>query len=130
MQPNTYKEERELDARIAEKVLHAKVEWEKNTPYIVKDDQKTLTNDNIVPNYCTSIGPAMALAMELRRQGFKIDILMDEQGIAVTAWDKDGNEIMKHENIISKFAWYICHIALIAVGEERRRGPDRRKEAY
>jgi len=127
MQPNTYKEERELDARIAEKVMDAQVEWEKNTPYVLKDGKATFSKENIVPNYCTSIGPAMALALELRRKGFKIDIIMDAKGISITAWDEEGNELIRHENIISKFAWYMCHAALIAVGEERRKGPDRRR---
>lgn len=127
MQPNTYKEERELDARIAEKVMNAQISWDKNTPYIIKDGSTTFSADNIVPNYCTSIGPAMALAMELRRKGFKIEILMDAKGISITAWDANGNELIQHDNIISKFAWYMCHVALIAVGEERRKSPDRRR---
>jgi len=115
MQPKTYKEERELDALIAGKVMSARVGWEKNTPYVIKGEKDVFSSENTVPNYCTSIGAAMSLAMELRRKGFKIEIVMDAQGIVLACWDADGNEIVKYENIISKFSWFMCQMALTAV---------------
>jgi len=39
-------------------------------------------------------------------------------------------EVVRFENIITKFAQYMCHAALIAVGEERRKGEDRRRARY
>ncbi len=122
----THKQERELDARIAEKVMHEKVIWSDNKPYLATNHDAAAHSENTVPNYCTSVGAAMTVAMQLRRIGFTIDILMDERGTTLTIVTNGGEEIVRFENIISRFAQYMCHGALIAIGEERRRGEDRR----
>ena len=123
----THKQERELDARIAEKVMQEKILWADNKPYVASNHDAAARSENLVPNYCTSMGAAMMVAMQLRRLGFTIDILMDERGTTLTVMQDSGEEIARFENIITKFAQYMCHAALIAVGEERRKGEDRRK---
>lgn len=128
MQLNTYKEERELDARVAEKVLGIEVTWQSNTPYrVVKDHDEVMEGDEIA-NYSSNIGSAMQIALELRRQGFVVEIRMDNDGMSIAIWDQDNVELVRHDHIISKFAAYMCHAALVAVGEERRMGADRRAE--
>ena len=123
----THKQERELDARIAEKVMNEKVIWVDNKPYIATNHDAAAQSENAVPNYCTSVGAAMTVAMQLRRLGFSIDILMDERGTTLTVLTNSGEEVVCFENIISRLAQYMCHAALIATGEERRRGEDRRR---
>jgi len=123
----THKQERELDARIAEKVMQEKVRWDDNKPYVASNQDTGTRSENLVPNYCTSVGAAMLVAMQLRRLGFIINILMDERGTTLTLMQNNGEEIVRFDNIITKFAQYMCHAALIAVGEERRKGEDRRK---
>lgn len=123
----THKQERELDARIAEKVMSEKVIWVDNKPYIATHQDGAAHSENAVPKYCTSVGAAMMVAMQIRRLGFTIDILMDERGTTLTVMTNDGEEVVRFENIISRFAQYMCHAALIAIGEERRRGEDRRR---
>lgn len=123
----THKQERELDARIAEKVMNEKVIWADNKPYIATNHDAAAHSENVVPNYCTSVGAAMMVAMQLRRLGFTIDILMDERGTTLTVMTNSGEEVVRFENIISRFAQYMCHAALLAAGEERRRGEDRRR---
>ncbi len=123
----THKQERELDARIAEKVMNEKVIWADNKPYLATNHDTGAHSENAVPNYCTSVGAAMTVAMQIRRLGFTIDILMDERGTTLTVMTNGGEEVVRFENIISRFAQYMCHAALIAVGEERRRGEDRRR---
>lgn len=122
----THKQERELDARVAEKVMQEKVIWVENKPFIAtnKDGRE---GENSIPHYSTNLGAAMTVAMQLRRLGFVIDILMDERGTTLTVVSTQGDEICRFDNIISRFAQYMCHAALIAVGEERRKGEDRRK---
>ena len=123
----THKQERELDARIAEKVMSEKVIWVDNKPYIATNQDGAAHSENAVPKYCTSVGAAMMVAMQIRRLGFTVDILMDERGTTLTVMTNDGEEVVRFENIISRFAQYMCHAALIAIGEERRHGEDRRK---
>lgn len=123
----THKQERELDARIAEKVMQEKVRWTDNKPYMAASPDSGAHAENLVPNYCTSVGAAMLVAMQLRRLGFIINILMDERGTTLTVMQDNGEEVVRFDNIITKFAQYMCHAALIAVGEERRKGEDRRK---
>ena len=122
----THKQERELDARIAEKVMQEKVVWADNKPFVAHSHDNTLRSENAVPPYCSSVGAAMTVAMQLRRLGFIIHIIMDERGTTLTVMNKEGVEIAHFDNIISHFAQVMCHAALIAVGEERRRGEDRR----
>jgi hypothetical protein len=55
---------------------------------------------------------------------------MDERGTTLTVMTSAGEEVVRFENIITKFAQYMCHAALIAVGEERRKGEDRRRARY
>ena len=123
----THKQERELDARIAEKVMSEKVIWVDNKPYIATNRDAAAHSENAVPNYCTSVGAAMMVAMQIRRLGFTIDILMDERGTTLTVMTNSGEEVVRFDNIISRLAQYMCHAALIAIGEERRRGEDRRR---
>lgn len=123
----THKQERELDARIAEKVMQEKIHWVDNKPYIASNHAAAARPENLVPNYCTSMGAAMMVAMQLRRLGFTIDILMDERGTTLTVMQDSGEEVVRFDNIITKFAQHMCHAALVAVGEERRKGEDRRK---
>lgn len=123
----THKQERELDARIAEKVMQEKIHWADNKPFLASNHDAAARPGNLVPNYCTSVGAAMLVAMQLRRLGFIIDILMDERGTTLTVMQDNGEEVVRFDNIIAKFAQYMCHAALIAVGEERRKGEDRRK---
>jgi hypothetical protein len=123
----THKQERELDARIGEKVMNEKVFWVENKPFIATNRDGEERSENSVPHYCTNLGAAMTVALQLRRLGFVIDILMDERGTTLTVVSAQGDEVCRFENIISRFAQYMCHAALIAVGEERRKGEDRRK---
>jgi hypothetical protein len=126
----THKQERELDARVAEKVMQDKVLWVENKPYLAtsKDGKQSAgRGENQVPHYSTNLGAAMTVAMQLRRLGFVIDILMDERGTTLTVVTAQGDEVCRFDNIISRFAQYMCHAALIAVGDERRKGEDRRK---
>lgn len=123
----THKQERELDARIAEKVMQDKVLWVENKPYVATNKDGNGRSDNQVPHYSTNLGAAMTVALQLRRLGFVIDILMDDRGTTLTVVTAQGEEVCRFENIISRFAQYMCHAALIAVGEERRKGEDRRK---
>jgi len=126
----THKQERELDARIAEKVMGNTAIWVDNKPYVATNQDGGVHSENLVPAYCTSIGAAMTVAMQLRRLNFTIDILMDERGTTLTVMTNSGEEVVRFENIITKFAQYMCHAALIAVGEERRKGEDRRRARY
>jgi hypothetical protein len=126
----THKQERELDARIAEKVMGNTVTWVDNKPYVATNQDSKPHNENLVPGYCSNIGAAMTVAMQLRRLNFSIDILMDERGTTLTVMTSAGDEVVRFENIISKFAQYMCHAALVAVGEERRKGEDRRRARY
>ena len=116
----THKQERELDARVAEKVMHEKVLWIENKRFIVAraGDDRAETS---VPHYSTHLGAAMTVALQLRRLGFVIDILMDARGITLTLVSAEGDEICRFENIISRFAHYMCHAALLAVGDDRRK---------
>lgn len=123
----THKQERELDARIAEKVMQEKVLWVENKPYIATNRDGEGRSENQVPHYSTNLGAAMTVALQLRRLGFVIDILMDDRGTTLTVVTNQGDEVCRFENIISRFAQYMCHAALVAVGEERRKGEDRRK---
>lgn len=123
----THKQERELDARIAEKVMQEKVFWVENKPFIATNKDGEGRGENTVPHYSTNIGAAMQVALQLRRLGFVIDILMDERGTTLTIVTTQGDEVCRFDNIISRFAQYMCHAALVAVGEERRKGEDRRK---
>lgn len=123
---NTVKEERELDARIAESVFGMDTVWEGISVQQSSGD----STPTPVPPYSTSIGASFTVAMELRRKGFIVDIHMDSSGISVRVSDNEGNIVVEHSNIISKFANYMCHAALVAVGEERRMGEDRRKARY
>lgn len=122
----THKQERELDARIAERVMNEKVFWVENKPFVAAREGEG-RSETSVPHYSTNLGAAMTVALQLRRLGFVIDILMDERGITLTVVTAQGDEICRFENIISRFAQYMCHAALLAVGEERRKGEDRRK---
>ena len=72
----------------------------------------------------------MTIAMQLRRLGFTIEIIMDERGTTLTVMQSNGEEIARFDNIITHFAQYMCHAALIAVGEERRKGEDRRRARH
>ena len=126
----THKQERELDERIAEKVMQEKVIWDDNKPYVASNHEGGTRSENLVPPYCTSVGAAMTVAMQLRRLGFTIDILMDERGTTLTVMQDSGEEIVRFDNIITKFAHYMCHAALVAVGDERRKGEDRRKARH
>ena len=126
----THKQERELDARIAEKVMQEKVFWSDNKPYKASNHDAAAHSENLVPNYCTSVGAAMTIAMQLRRLGFTIEIIMDERGTTLTVMQSNGEEIARFDNIITHFAQYMCHAALIAVGEERRKGEDRRRARH
>lgn len=123
----THKQERELDARIAEKVMQEKVLWVENKPFIATNRDGEGRSENQVPHYSTNLGAAMTVALQLRRLGFVIDILMDDRGTTLTVVTSQGDEVCRFENIISRFAQYMCHAALVAVGEERRKGEDRRK---
>lgn len=122
----THKDERELDARIAEKVMGSRVVWEKNTPYAVSGEAAD-RSETAIPHYCTSIGSAMVVAMQLRRLGFTVKLVMDQTGTTLVLRDGSGRQICKFDNIISKLSLFICHAALIAVGDERRRNKDRRR---
>jgi hypothetical protein len=126
----THKQERELDARIAEKVMQEKIIWADSKPYTASNHDAAARSENLVPNYCTSIGAAMTVAMQLRRLGFTIEIVMDERGTTLTVMQASGEEVARFENIITHFAQHMCHAALIAVGEERRKGEDRRKARH
>ncbi len=123
----THKQERELDARVAEKVMQEKIVWEDNKPFIAHDRQGGPQSENAVPPYSTSVGAAMTVAMQLRRLGFIIHIVMDGSGTHLKISNTDGGEVARFDNIISHFAQVLCHAALIAVGEERRKGEDRRR---
>lgn len=123
----THKQERELDARVAETVMQEKVVWQDNKPFIAHDREGGTQSENPVPPYCTSVGAAMTVAMQLRRLGFVIHIVMDASGTTLTITHADGGEVAHFDNIISHFAQVMCHAALIAVGEERRKGEDRRR---
>lgn len=123
----THRQERELDARIAERVMQEKVFWIENKPFVASGKEGEGRSENSVPHYCTNLGAAMMVALQLRRLGFVIDILMDERGTTLTVVTAQGDEICRFDNIISRFAHYMCQAALIAVGEERRKGEDRRK---
>lgn len=112
----THRQERELDARVAEKVMRQKVVWTDQRPTIVADGQ---TPEN-VPHYSTNLGAAMTVALQLRRLGFVIDILLDGRGASITVLDAQGDEVCRFDNIISRFAQHMCQAALIAVGEEKR----------
>ena len=126
----THKQERELDARIAEKVMQEKIIWSDNKPYKASNHDAAAHSENLVPNYCTSVGAAMTIAMQLRRLSFTIEIIMDERGTTLTVMQSNGEEIARFDNIITHFAQYMCHAALIAVGEERRKGEDRRRARH
>ncbi len=124
---NTIKEERELDARVAEAVFGHEIEWDGSNPVIAGKDKRA---GNPVPHYCTNIGASFMVALELRRQGHVVDIHLDSSGISLRVCDAQGNELIEHRNIISQFANHMCHAALVAVGAERRLGGDRRKARY
>lgn len=115
----THKQERELDASVADKVMQEKVLWVENKPFIAAS--KEGEGPNSVPHYSTNLGAAMTVAMQLRRLGFVIDILMDERGTTLTVVTAQGDKVCRFDNIISRFAQYMCHAALIAVGEDRRK---------
>ena len=47
------------------------------------------------------MGAAMLVAMQLRRLGFIIDILMDERGTTLTVMQDNGEEVVRFDNIIA-----------------------------
>ncbi len=53
---------------------------------------------------------------------------MDKSGSSITVFTADGDELIQFENIITKLANYIALVALVAVGAERRKGEDRRRQ--
>lgn len=122
----THKQERELDTRIAEKVMSEKVFWIENKPFVAAGRNGEGRSETSVPHYSTNLGAAMTVALQLRRLGFVIDILMDERGTTLTIVSAQGDEICRFENIISRFAQYMCHAALLAVGQAGRKSEDRR----
>lgn len=123
----THKQERELDARIAEKVMQEKVVWADNKPFLAHAPDSAQPSEQPVPAFCSNVGAAMTVAMQLRRLGFIVHIVMDARGTTLTVMDAEGAELARFDNIISHFAQLMCHAALIAVGEERRKGEDRRR---
>ncbi len=123
----THQQERALDARVAEKVMQETIIWADNKPYTASNHDAAARAENLVPNYCTSVGAAMTVAMQLRRLGFSVEIVMDERGTTITVLHNNGEEVARFDNIITHFAQSMCHAALIAVGDERRKGEDRRK---
>jgi hypothetical protein len=122
----THKQERELDARVAEKVMSEKVIWIEHKPFVAGGKSGDGHAETSVPHYSTNLGAAMTVALQLRRLGFIIDILMDERGTTLTVVSAQGDEICRFENIISRFAQYMCHAALVAVGQDGRKGEDRK----
>ncbi len=122
----THKQERELDARVAEKVMSEKVVWVEHKPFVASGRNGEGRAEASVPHYSTNLGAAMTVALQLRRLGFIIDILMDERGTTLTVVSAQGDEVCRFENIISRFAQYMCHAALLAVGHSGRKGEDRK----
>ena len=129
MKCRSHREEREADAKIAEHVMGLRVVWNDNVPYGLADDNEQPSPENEVPQYSTSIGAAMTVAMQLRRLGYEVTINMDKSGSSVGVYTADGDELIHFENIITKLANYIALAALVAVGAERRKGDDRRQQS-
>lgn len=128
MQCRSHREEREADAKIAEHVMGLRVVWSDNVPHGLADEGEQPSPDNELPQYSTSLGAAMTVALQLRRLGYEVTINMDKSGTSIGIYTPDGDELIHFENIITKLANYIALAALVAVGAERRKGDDRRKQ--
>ncbi len=124
----SHREEREADAKIAEHVMGLRVDWDGSVPYALTEDGERPNADNEIPHYSTNIGAAMTVALQLRRLGYEVTINMDKSGCSITVATADGDELIRFENIITKLANYIALAALVAVGAERRKGDDRRRQ--
>ncbi len=105
-----------------------RVVWDGSVPHALMEDGEQPNADNEISHCSTNLGAAMRVALQLRRPGYEVTITMDKCGSSITVFTADGDELNQFENVITNLANYIALAVLVAVGAERRKGEDRRRQ--